>query len=99
VTSHHFEPVVALGSALSLGSRGWIQILNFVVFGALLLVFARGVAAELPDGMASRAGPILLAIIAVSISASGAFVMDPMNTPREQMSVHGILHQQQSADG
>jgi hypothetical protein len=80
-------------SALSLGPRGWIQILNFIVFGALLLAFARGVAAEFRDGPASRAGPALLTIIAISLVASGPFVMDPMNTPRAQMSVHGMVHQ------
>ena len=33
-------------SALSLGPRGWIQMLNFVIFGLLLLAFARGIAAR-----------------------------------------------------
>ena len=80
-------------SALSLGARGWVQILAFVIFGALLLVFARGVAKTMGPGPASRAGPVLLAVIAVCILASGPFVMDPMNTLRESMSAHGMTHQ------
>jgi hypothetical membrane protein len=80
-------------SELSLGPRGWIQVLNFIVLGALLLVFARAVAIELPDGKASRAGPILLGVFAIGILASGPFVMDPVGTPVASMSLHGLVHQ------
>lgn len=80
-------------SELALGPRGWIQCVNFVVFGALFLVFARGVAAEFPDGKASCAGPILLMIIGFSLLVSGFFVMDPVTTPPDQMTLHGKLHQ------
>jgi Protein of unknown function (DUF998) len=79
-------------SELSLGPRGWIQIVNFVITGALLLLFARGVAAQFRDGKASRAGPILLTIIGIGFLASGPFVMDPPSTPADQMSWHSRLH-------
>ncbi|MFO7538982.1 MAG: DUF998 domain-containing protein [Chloroflexota bacterium] len=79
-------------SELALGPRGWIQIVNFLLFGLLFLLFTRGVAAEFQEGKASRAGPILLAIIGISLFASGIFVMDPVTTPPEQMSWHGNLH-------
>ena len=79
-------------SELALGPRGWIQIVNFIVFGILFLVFARGVAAEFPDGKASRWGPILLTIIGISFLASGPLVMDPVTVPPDQMSLHGKLH-------
>jgi Protein of unknown function (DUF998) len=79
-------------SELALGPRGWIQIVNFIVFGILFLVFARGVAAEFPDGKASCWGPILLTIIGISFLASGPFVMDPVTVPPDQMSLHGKLH-------
>jgi uncharacterized protein YndB with AHSA1/START domain len=75
-------------SALSLGPRGWVQILNFVVFGLLLLAFARGVAAGAP----SRVGPALLTIIAFGYLLSGPFVMDPVGTSRSLMSIHGTVH-------
>jgi hypothetical protein len=88
-----YHPLGMFVSALSLGPRGWVQIVNFVVFGTLLLAFSRGVAAEFQDGKASRAGPILLTIIALSILASGPFVMDPAATPPAEMTLHGILHQ------
>ena len=87
-----YDPRSMYVSALSLGPRGWIQIGNFIVFGALFLVFARGVAAEFREGKASRFGPILLMIIGVSFFASGPFVMDPVTVPLDQMSWHGKLH-------
>jgi hypothetical protein len=79
-------------SELSIGPRGWIQIVNFIVLGILFLVFTRGVAAEFREGKASKAGPILLAIIGFSFLVSGPLVTDLASTPRDQMSLHGILH-------
>ena len=79
-------------SALSLGSRGWIQVLNFEIVGVALLAFSRGVAAEFKDGMASRAGPLLLAIVGLGLLLSGPFVMDPVTTPFVHMSWHSKLH-------
>lgn len=58
----------------------------------LLLLFARGVRAEFPGGKASKAGPILLALVAIGLFFSGPFVMDPMYTPADQMTWHGIVH-------
>jgi hypothetical protein len=88
-----YNPLSMYVSELSLGPLGWIQIANFVIVGVLLLVFARGVAVEFQDGRASRAGPLLLAIVGFSLLVSGPFVMDPTSTPREQWSWHGTLHQ------
>jgi hypothetical protein len=79
-------------SALALGPRGWIQIVNFIVLGVLLLIFTWGVRAEFPTGKAARGGPIILAILAVLFIISGIFVMDPMATPPDQMSMSGTIH-------
>jgi hypothetical protein len=87
-----YNPLGVFVSELSMGSRGWIQIANFVVSGALLLVFARGIAAEIKTGKASRAGSIILTTIAICLLASGPFVTDPAGIPREQMSWHGTIH-------
>ncbi len=75
-------------SALSLGPRGWVQILNFVVFGLLLLTFARGVATGTP----SRVGPALLKIIALGNLLLGPFVMYPVGASRDLTSIHGTVH-------
>jgi len=79
-------------SALSLGPRGWIQMVNFVVLGVLLLAFTARVASEFQTGEASRGGPILLAIIAILFMVSGPFRMDPMGTLSSQVTVHGTIH-------
>ena len=79
-------------SALSLGADGGIQIANFIVSGALMLVFARGVAIEFKKEKISQAGAWQLAIIATGILLSGPFVMDPMGTLQAQASVHGLVH-------
>jgi len=72
-------------SALSLGPRGWVQILNFVVFGLLLLAFAR----EVAGGEVSRAGAALLTILAICYLLVGPFVMDAVG---DTVTIHGRIH-------
>jgi hypothetical protein len=79
-------------SALSLGSRGLIQIANFLVFGTSFLFFARAVGSEFKKRKVSQVGPILITIFAACLFLSGPFVMDPMNAPPSQMTVHGAIH-------
>ncbi len=79
-------------SALSLGSRGWIQIVNFILFGLLLLVFSLGIAVRFPAGKTPRAAIVLLIIIAALILLSGPFVMDPAGTLQDRMTLHGTVH-------
>jgi hypothetical protein len=78
-------------SELSLGAHGWVQILNFVLTGALVLVFGRGLAAHFGTGAASRAGPVLVQGIGVSLMASGPFTTDP-SAMFGQTSTHGVVH-------
>ena len=87
-----YNPLGMYVSELSIGLRGWIQIVNFILWGLLFLVFARGVANEFKDGKASKAGSILLTIIAFSFLISGPLVTDPGTIFTYQMSWHGILH-------
>jgi len=87
-----YNPLAEYVSALSLGERGWIQIINFVIFGALLFGFTRAIAAEFPNGKASRWGLILLTSIAAGYFFSGPFIMDPMGTPLAETTFHGNLH-------
>jgi hypothetical protein len=87
-----YDPLASYVSALSLGPRGFVQIANFIFVGACLLTFARGVAAALPDGPASRSGPAVLTVIALGYMLSGPFVMDPPATLRSAMSWRGVIH-------
>ena len=87
-----YEPLKTFVSALSLGPRGWVQMVNFMVFGVLFLVFTRSVAAEFQTGKASRGGVTLLTIIALCYLFSGPFVLDPTGTHLNQATIHGTLH-------
>lgn len=86
-----YSPTSMFVSELSLGPQGWIQIANFVVSGALVVVFGWGLAAGLGGGVSGRAGPLLLQLIGTALVASGPFVTDP-STVFDQHSVHGIVH-------
>ena len=73
-----YDPAYHPVSALSLGERGWLQIGNFVVTGALMVAFAVGLRRHLAPGPAAVMGPLLIAIFGLSLVASGVFAMDPM---------------------
>jgi len=92
VLRNGYDPMRMYISALSLGNRGWIQISNFIVLGLLLFIFTLGLSKEFQTGKASRGGIITLYIISVLFFISGPFVMDPTETPADQMSVHGLIH-------
>ncbi len=86
-----YAPNSMFVSELSLGQHGWVQILSFVLTGALVLVFGRGLAAHFSTGTASRAGPLLVQGIGVSLMASGPFTTDP-SSMFDQTSAHGLVH-------
>jgi Protein of unknown function (DUF998) len=87
-----YDPRSMFVSALSLGPRGGIQIINFIIGGALIALFAHGLAPEFNNGHAWRLGPTLLSIIGFSLLASGPFVMDPVTVPFMAMTRHSYLH-------
>jgi hypothetical protein len=59
-------------SALSNGSLGWLQILNFIVAGVLTILGAVG----LRQVLASKWAPRLIAVSGVGLIAAGLLVMD-----------------------
>jgi Protein of unknown function (DUF998) len=78
-------------SALALGPYGFLQVLNFVLFGIMLMVFAaglhRGVA---PSGRVSQAGPAFLVVAGVALVLLG-FKTDPHMGTRAH-TWHGMIH-------
>ncbi|KQR63584.1 hypothetical protein ASF98_13175 [Arthrobacter sp. Leaf337] len=86
-----YSPTRMFVSELSLGPYGWLQILNFLLTGALMLIFGVGLAAHFTTGAASRAGPALIQGIGVSLMASGPFTTDP-SAMFGQTSAGGIVH-------
>jgi len=94
-----YNPLRHSISTLELGSEfGWIQSLNFIVAGLLMLVFAVGVRRMLRSEMRSTWGPLLIGLWAVGLIGAGIFATDPdigypPKTPYPiQDSMHGVLH-------
>ena len=96
-----YDPLVQEISALSLTDLGWIQILNFIVSGILILLFAIGLKKVLKLGRGATLGPLLVAIAGLSLVVAGIFVTDPQlgyppGTPpgplTRPVSLHGLIH-------
>jgi len=82
-----YRPLHDTISELSLGPRGWIQTANFLVFGVLFMVFARGVKASVNDSRAARLGGTLLSLIGL-----GCGLFRAEHWPPSSMSPTGLLH-------
>jgi hypothetical protein len=87
-------------SLLSLGDLGWIQIINFVVTGALFVACAAGFRRVLHPGRGGTWGPRLIRALGAGLIVAGVFVTDagagfpagaPEGTP--EMSWYGALHE------
>lgn len=85
-------------SALSLGPGGWLQSVNFIVFGVLMGCFALGLRGALAPGAGARWAPLLQAMIAAGLIIDGIFAQDPgMGYPPGTAAVtttstHELLH-------
>jgi hypothetical protein len=75
-------------SGLALGPCGWLQVLNFVLFGVLLIFFALGLHRGVVGG--SKIGPALLAVAGFAMVLA-AFETDPDISDGPQ-SWHGMIH-------
>ncbi|TMR98693.1 DUF998 domain-containing protein [Nonomuraea basaltis] len=87
-------------SALSTGSLGWIQIVNFLIVGALVIAGSFGLRRVLSGKPGGTWAPRLILVNGIGMLAAGVFVMDPadgfpVGTPAGMpaaMSWHSILH-------
>lgn len=90
-----YDPWRNFVSQLSTGERGWVQIANFLVCGALLLAGAIG----LWRTRASRIVTAIISVFAVAIIVAGIFVTDPGlgYPPGERVlprpTLHDTIHQ------
>jgi hypothetical membrane protein len=55
-----YDPISEVVSALAAGPNGWVQQVNFVVLGALTMVFAMGLHRGLAPSRAGMVGPLAL---------------------------------------
>lgn len=84
-------------SALSLGPGGWIEQVNFIVFGVLLVLSAVGWYRFLMSGRAALWFPLLQGIAGLGLIGTGFFSMDPFpgyppGAAPAPSTVHGTLH-------
>jgi len=85
-------------SLLADGSLGWIQIVNFVLAGAMTVAAAVGLRRALPEGRARTWAPVLVGAYGASLVGAGIFRADPadgfpVGTPATNaVSWHGMLH-------
>jgi hypothetical protein len=87
-------------SLLSTGALGWLQIVNFIVGGVLLVVGAAGLRQVMGDRPGSRWAPRLVRVSGIGMVAAGILRMDPADgypsgTPTGMpptMSWHSIGH-------
>jgi hypothetical protein len=84
-------------SVLSLGPGGWIQQINFIVFGALALVSAAGWRMALTPGAGRFWYPLLKVIIGAGLIVDGFFSQDPVagypvGATVGPTTTHAIIH-------
>ena len=98
-TRAFYDPARLPVSLLALGVEGWVQTLNFLVDGMLLFGLAIGLARSVPDrSLAARAGPMLIAVVAVGVFGAGVFSTDPAGgfpfgePPPPESTLHATLH-------
>jgi hypothetical membrane protein len=78
-------------SSLATGDGGWVQIVNFILWGALALAFAIGLVRS------GIVGPgVVITLYAVGLLVAGIFVTDPnLGYPPgapEEHTIHGMIH-------
>lgn len=85
-------------SALSLGPNGWIQQLNFIVFGAAVLSTAPVWRQILAGGRGAAAYPVATALTAVGLMIAGLVPQDPApgydpeGLHLQAPTTHGLVH-------
>lgn len=85
-------------SVLSLGPGGWVQQVNFIVFGLLVVGSAFGWRMALKPGAGATWYPILKGITGVGLIVDGFFSQDPVigypvgTTVVGAPTTHGIVH-------
>ncbi|MBS1525167.1 MAG: DUF998 domain-containing protein [Bacteroidetes bacterium] len=72
---------------LELLGHGWVQSVNFVVFGLFVFAFAFGLYKELQGGLGAVLLPVLQALFALGLVFSGIFIHEPFHTPSGLLAI------------
>jgi Protein of unknown function (DUF998) len=97
-TRRGYDPWRQAISALSLGPGGWVQQVNFIGLGTLLVVSAFGWRQALRPGTGWRAYPVLKGITGIGLIGAGFFAQDPApgsppGAVQTAPTLHGDIHQ------
>ena len=86
-------------SSLSLGSLGWVQQLNFLLSGGLILIYGFGLYQLLGSMLKGKWAAVLIGLAGAGLIGAGLFTTDPVfgypqNQPLHlsQYTIHGDLH-------
>ena len=83
-------------SQLATGDGGWMQVLNFLVCGTLVLVLAIGLRFAIRGTRGSIGGPVLLGLFATALLVAGIFSTDPALAypvgAAQVHTAHGMIH-------
>lgn len=83
-------------SQLATGDFGWMQVINFLICGTLVLAFAIGLRRAIKGSPGSIVGPLLFGLFAIALLVAGVFVTDPalgypIGAPQVH-TTHGMIH-------
>jgi hypothetical membrane protein len=87
-----YDPIEQLVSDLTAGPYGWVQQVNFVAFGLLLIAFAVGLQRVLRPARAGVAGPAIIAWNGVGLMVGGLFPLreDANGVVYDPIGVHTV---------
>jgi len=77
-------------SVNALGPYGWLQTINFFVFGLLVLFFTVGLHRNISGGQGSKIGPAMLGIFGVAMLCSAGTIEDAQFS--DPTTLHAWLH-------
>lgn len=99
LTRDGFDPSRHAWSMLAAGHLGWIQRINLLVTGLLVLVFAAALRPRLAGGPGATWAPRLIGVFGIGMVLGSIFSADPAlgfppGTPADhrEVSWHGALH-------
>jgi len=83
-------------SQLATGDGGWMQVVNFLVCGTLVIAFAIALRETIKGTRGSIGGPVLIGLFGTALLVAGTFVTDPaLGYPVGAAvvhTVHGMIH-------
>jgi hypothetical membrane protein len=90
-TRDWYDPLRQPVSALELGELGWVQQVNFIVTGILMIAGAIGLRAALQRWGGSTSAPVLITVAGLGLVGAGIFVMGgDLHIPFSMLFVVGL---------